>query len=114
MNVYTDLVFIFPKNNEFTLISSLLIPNIPLKEPFLIVKRRKNNDNDDTKSLVSWKMTMTMTTKRSFQTPKVGMSLPERSKTFLVRKAILYLFGTGDLLLFSKTHLLNEFMITIL
>ena len=47
----------------------------------------------------------------SFQTPKVGMSCLSRVTPFLVGKVILSLFCTDDLLLFSKTLLLNRFMI---
>ena len=44
------------------------LSNIPLKGPFWMVKWRKNNDNDgdDEKFLVSWKMTMTTKPKRKF------------------------------------------------
>ena len=45
-----------------------------------------------------------------FGLPKLAWACLKGVRPFLVRKAILYLFGTGDLLLFSKTHLLNVFM----
>ena len=39
--------------------------------------------------------------------PKLAWACLKRVQPFLVRKAILNLFGTGDLQLFSKTHLGN-------
>ena len=54
-----------PLNDLFhDVVTVILTSRMGVSEMVVNVGNRKNNDNDDEKSLVSWKMTMTMTTKR--------------------------------------------------